>query len=95
MQLSALALVLNLEDRQMAYQSTCTNLLQSRNDWTIVLQDNDAVTFVYIEFCKAFDTVSHPKLLPKLISYGISGNVYLHGSKNILIADHTVHTKSR
>jgi len=65
-------------------RSTCTNLLESLNDWTVVLQDNDAVTVVYIDFCKAFDTVSHPKLISKRKSYGISGSLlswfqeYLH-----------------
>jgi len=53
-------------------RSTCTNLIESFNDWTVVLQDNDAVTVVYIDFRKAFDTVSHPKLIAKLSSYGIS-----------------------
>jgi len=56
-------------------RSTCTNLLESFNDWTIVLQDNNAVTVVYIDFRKAFDTVSHPKLISKLKSYGISGSL--------------------
>jgi len=31
---------------------------------------------VNIDFAKAFDTVSHPKLLHKLESYGVSGNVH-------------------
>ena len=43
--------------------------------WAVMLQDNDAVTVVYIDFCKAFDTVSHSKLIAKLSSYGISGNL--------------------
>jgi len=65
-------------------RSTCTNVLESLNDWTVVLQDNDALTVVYIDFRKAFDTVSHPKLTSKLKSYGISGSLlswfqeYLH-----------------
>jgi len=56
-------------------RSTCTNLLESLNDWTVVLQDNDAITVVYIDFGKAFDTVSHPKLISKLKSYDISGSL--------------------
>ena len=42
-----------------------------------MLLDNDAVTVVYIDFRRAFDTVSHPKLIYrfKLKSYGISGSL--------------------
>jgi len=56
-------------------RSTCTNLLESLSDWTVMLQDIDAVTVVYIDFCKAFDTVSHSKLMTTLNSYGISGHL--------------------
>ena len=41
-----------------------------------VSQDNnEAKTVVYIDFARAFDTVSRPKLLTKLQAYGISGNL--------------------
>jgi len=30
---------------------------------------------VYIDFCKAFDTVSHQKLILKLEKFGINGNL--------------------
>ena len=74
-------------------RSTCTNLLESLNDWTVMLRDNDAVTVVYIDFCKALDTVLHPKLIAKLNSYGILAETYCRGSRNklTLMADHTVH----
>ena len=42
---------------------------------------------MYIDFAKAFDTVSHAKLLHKLPKYGITGNIvkwfasFLHGRK--------------
>ena len=53
--------------------STTTNLLESFNDWTASIQAKKSVTVVYIDFAKAFDTVSHPKLLYRLRQYGIGG----------------------
>ena len=55
--------------------STCTNLLECINDWTISVQDGKSVAVAYIDFSKAFDSVSHTKLLAKLNDYGIRGNV--------------------
>ena len=55
--------------------STCTNLLETLNDWTIHLSNHKSVVVAYIDFTRAFDSVSHSKLLNKLISYGISGNL--------------------
>ena len=40
-------------------RSTCTNLLECFNDWTVALQDRKGVNIVYIDFAKAFDSVSH------------------------------------
>ena len=56
-------------------KSTCTNLLECINDWTIILQNRKSVTVAYIDFKKAFDTVSHGKLFARLYSYGIRGQV--------------------
>jgi len=56
--------------------STCTNLLESVNDWTLSIQNKRGVTVAYIDFSRAFDTVSHEKLIDgRLKSYGISGNL--------------------
>ena len=38
-------------------QSTCTNLLESLNDWTIYVQHRQQVTVIHIDFSKAFDVV--------------------------------------
>lgn len=59
------------------HRSTCTNLLESFNDWSISVQSKEQVTIVYIDFTKAFDLVSHQKLFAKLHSYGVRGNVLL------------------
>jgi len=57
----------------MKGRSTCTNLLESVNDWTLYLQDKHQVVIVYIDFRKAFDVV---KLFAVLHSYGIRGNLF-------------------
>jgi len=57
--------------------STCTNLLECLNDWTLTIQNKKTVTVAYIDFARAFDSVSHNKLLAKLYAYGIRGEVLL------------------
>ncbi len=57
----------------LSKKSTVTQLLESVNDWVNELDDNKCVDIAFIDFAKAFDTVSHKKLLLKLKQYGISG----------------------
>jgi len=45
-------------------KSTCTNLLECLHDWSVNIQSRNCTNVVY--FKKAFDSVSHPKLLIKL-----------------------------
>ena len=45
------------------------------NDWTLSLSNRKSVVIAYIDFRKTFDSVSHPKLIHKLVSYGIHGNL--------------------
>ena len=65
---------------------TCTNLLTSFNDWTIMLQKHQSVTVAYINFAKAFDTVSHKKLIYRPERYGIDGCLCSVGLKIICLA---------
>jgi hypothetical protein len=46
--------------------SICTNLLESVHDFPVAMNNKCPVDVMYIEFKKAFDTVSHPKLTLKL-----------------------------
>lgn len=55
--------------------STCTQLLESVNDWSLGLRNSNIVDVVYFDIAKAFDTVSHVKLTLKLQAYGVSGSL--------------------
>ena len=59
----------------LSKHSTCTQLLETVNDWSIALFNRHTVDAVYFDFAKAFDTVSHPKLIYKLSAYGFSGKL--------------------
>src|SRR5207244_3261590 len=56
--------------------STITNLLVAVNDWTSSLGCQRSVKILYVDFAKAFDLVSIPKLLLKLSAFGICGNLF-------------------
>ena len=55
----------------LAKRSTITNLVDCLNDWTLSIKNSKSVNVAYIDYRKAFDTVSHSKLLIKLRGYGI------------------------
>ena len=56
-------------------RSTCTQLLETLNDGTAAVNNKKCIDVSYVDFKSAFDTVSHEKLLYKLISYGITGHL--------------------
>jgi len=56
-------------------RSTTTNLLESLNDWTLSIQYKHSVKIAYVDFSKAFDTVSYNKLFMRLASCGIAGSL--------------------
>lgn len=64
--------------------STLTNLLDSYYDWTCALNEGKFLDIFYFDLSKAFDRVSHSKLLTCLQSLGVHGNLlkwlesYLH-----------------
>ena len=61
----------------LSRHSTSTNLLECLKDWTISLSNRKSINVAYVDFKSAFDCISHPKLLLKLESYGIKGDLLL------------------
>jgi hypothetical protein len=56
--------------------SIYTNLLQCINDWTLALDKHKTTDIAYIDFQKAFDSVSHPELLKKFTVYKITSDLH-------------------
>ena len=52
-----------------------TNLLICIEEWTKIIEEGDAIDVIYTDFSKAFDSVPHCRLLKKIESLGIQGNV--------------------
>ena len=55
--------------------STSSQLLETVNDWTIAIKNPNIVDAIYFDYAKAFDSVSHDKLIHKLRAYGIDGQL--------------------
>ena len=64
---------------QHGFQAGCsciTQLLECCYDWIENLDEGIGTDVIYLDFAKAFDSVSHTHLLYKLRYYGIKGNTY-------------------
>ena len=59
----------------MPGRSCSTQLLLILDYLTCHLDNAYSIDVIYLDFQKAFDTVPHQRLLQKLISFGIHGNV--------------------
>ena len=74
-------------------RSTCTNLLECLSDSSLNMQSKLFTDVLYFDFKTAFDSVSHDKLLVKVATYGISGDLYqwiltfLHDRKQTVRVD--------
>ena len=60
----------------LSRRSTTLQLLTMLEKWTSILDRGGAIDVIYFDFMKAFDKVSHGKLLQKLRTYGIDGNLH-------------------
>jgi len=58
------------------HRSCETQLLETLNDLSCNLNANIQTDFLLLDFSKAFDKVSHNRLLSKLSHYGIKGSIY-------------------
>ena len=64
-----------LSDKQHGFRqgrSCLTNLLETLENWTKILDDDHGIDVAYLDFRKAFDLVSHQHLLHKMSKYGIT-----------------------
>ena len=59
----------------IAGRSCTTQLISTLEDWTKILDDGECVDAIYMDLKKAFDSVSHQRLLAKLKGYGIKGKL--------------------
>lgn len=56
-------------------KSSCSQLLSTLNDWYQALSSHSSINVIYTDIAKAFDSVSHRKLIAIIRSYGISFDV--------------------
>jgi ribonuclease P/MRP protein subunit RPP40 len=59
----------------LAKRSTGLQLLSTLSDWVSAIQNRKCVDAMYIDYQKAFDSVSHPKLILKMQAYGIGAEL--------------------
>ena len=69
--------------------STDLLLVKMTEDWRRALDNNLVVGVVFVDFIKAFDSISHPVLLRKLEEQDISGDLW-SWIENYLLNSHQV-----
>ena len=56
-------------------RSTLTQLIETLEEWTSLLDQNNNIDILYCDFRKAFDSVPHHRLMLKVQSFGIGGKL--------------------
>ena len=83
-QLVKTQIVEHLEDNNLLSQhqhgfrrmrSCQSNLLDSLEEWTQILDEGKELDIIYLDYQKAFDTVPHKRLIIKLGAYGLKGDI--------------------
>ena len=67
-----------LSDHQHGFvpgRDRITQLLRCMVDWTSMIENGEAFDIIYTDFAKAFDSVAYVRLLHKLESIGIKGDL--------------------
>ena len=56
-------------------RSTVTQLLETMDSWTDILEDGGSIDVIYMDYQKAFDSVPHRRLIQKIKALGVDGKV--------------------
>jgi len=56
-------------------RSCATQLLHCLEEWTRILDEGDSADIIYLDFSKAFDCVSHTKLIRKMRAFKLNQDV--------------------
>jgi hypothetical protein len=60
----------------MSGRSCTTQLLDTVDIWTRLLDEGNAVDVIFLDFAKAFDSVPHQRLLTKLQGFSVDGKLH-------------------
>ena len=68
--------LLSAQQHGFLQKKSCqTNLLETLEDWTKTNDEGHPLDAIFLDYQKAFDSVPHRRLLKKLHSYGIQGDL--------------------